>query len=336
MTTALAIVAANTGASEEDIKNVISGMIISSKNQHGATASNAEIAVFTGVCSKYELNPLVKECAAFISGGKLQVIVMIDGWYRMVNRQETFDGVEFDDHLNDKGEIASITCRMYIKGRSRPACATEYMAECSDPKSSVWKRWPNRMLRHKAYIQAARIAFGISEVIDDDEAGRIRSNGGSNLPVQERDITPQASVNLTDINTTMSDCYTLDELKQACGIIREEMQANGTWDGSKAEIIALNIKHKDRINSAGTKKDEPIYDQDTGEDVTETNQNKQTESSEAEAIEGELLSSDEGAASNDDDAISKADKAIAKANAYMGKGDDDDIGFGEDDEFGER
>lgn len=298
MSTALAIVAANTGASEEDIKNVISGMIISAKAQHGAVATNAELAVFTGVCSKYQLNPLVKECAAFISGGKLQVIVMIDGWYRMVNRQETFDGVEFDDNLNDKGEIVSITCRMHIKGRSRPACATEYMAECVDIKSSVWKRWPNRMLRHKAYIQAARIAFGISEVIDDDEAGRIRSN----TPL-ERDITPKPSVNFTDINIIMAECGDLETLKSACGDIKQELQTNGMWDSVKAEIIALNIKHKDRINA----------------DYNSGAKNQETKSSAAQAIEGELLSSGDTVASSGD----------ANVDTAFGD-DDDDIGFGDE------
>lgn len=244
MSTALSIVAQNTGASEEDIKNVISGMIISSKNQHGATATPAEMAVFTGVCSKYALNPLVKECAAFVSGGKLQVIVMIDGWYKMVNRQESFDGVEFDDHLNDKGEVTAITCKMYIKDRSRPVSVTEYLNECMDVKSSVWKRWPARMLRHKAYIQAARIAFGISEVIDDDEVNRINSN-------QPRDITPVQPTGPTteEIDLIMAECGDLETLKQACGELRVEMQNNGTWKTRSAEVIALNVKHKDRINS---------------------------------------------------------------------------------------
>src|SRR5690625_4254871 len=48
------------------------------------------------------------------------------------------------------------------------------MSECkgvSDP----CKRWPNRMLRHKATIQAARYAFGLSGIIDPDEAERIKS-----------------------------------------------------------------------------------------------------------------------------------------------------------------
>lgn len=290
MTTALAKLAENTGASEEDITAVISGMIISSKGQHGAVATNAEMAVFTGVCSKYSLNPLVKECAAFVSGGKLQVIVMIDGWYKMVNRQENFDGVEFEDKFGDDGKIISITCKMHIKNRSHPTCVTEYLAECMDKKSSVWTRWPARMLRHKAYIQAARIAFGISEVIDDDEAKRIDSK-----PMQERDITPQSTVDFKAIKLQMAECGDLDTLKQACGDIREKMQLDGTWDANKSEVIALNIKHKDRINSQ--------YVNDSKlDDIGKTNEEIEA----SEAIEGEIV-------------------------------EEDDIGFGEDDEdeFGE-
>lgn len=335
MTTALAKLSDITGASSEEISEVIKGMIISSKNQHGATASNAEMAVVTGTCARYGLNPLTKEAHAFISGGKLQMIIGIDGWTKIMLRQPDYDGVEFDYEWDGKNLLA-VTTKIYSKDRARPTCITEWMSECKQAKSDAWSKYPNRMLRNKSLGQCIRVAFGISEVIDDDEAGRIRSNVGSNSPAQERDITPRASADIINIETVMMECNTLEQLKYYCGSLREEMQANGTWDSLKAEIIALNIKHKDRINSAADKKDEPIYDQDTGEDVTETNQNKQAEQSEAEAIEGELLSSDDGVASNDDDAISKADKAIAKANAYMGKGDDDDIGFGEDDEFGEK
>ena len=247
MKTALSIVAANTGASEGDIEKVINGMIISAKGQHGAVATVAEVAVFTGVCSKYGLNPLVKECAAFISSGKLQVIVMIDGWYRMVNRQDNFDGVEFVDTLDGEGKIISITCKMYLKNRSRPVCITEYMAECTDKKSSVWTRWPNRMLRHKAYIQAARVAFGISEVIDNDEVSRIDSNSGKSV---ERDITPQVqSPSNAEIDNIMAECGDLETLQAECGSLRVAMQSNGTWDARKADVIALNVKHKARISS---------------------------------------------------------------------------------------
>ena len=54
MSNALAVIAQNTGASVEDITDVLRGMIVSAKNQHGAQATNAELAVVAGVCSTYK------------------------------------------------------------------------------------------------------------------------------------------------------------------------------------------------------------------------------------------------------------------------------------------
>ena len=45
------------------------------------------------------------------------------------------------------------------------------MAECKR-NTDPWRQWPNRMLRHKATIQAARYAFGFSGIADPDEAER--------------------------------------------------------------------------------------------------------------------------------------------------------------------
>ena len=244
---ALSVIAQNTGTTEEEITEVLRGMIVSAKNQHNAQATNAELAVITGVCATYGLNPLVKECAAFISGGKLQIVVMIDGWYKLVNRQPDYDGVEFEDHFNDKGDLVSTTCKMYLKTRGRPVCVTEYLTECRDPKSSVWQKWPARMLRHKAFIQAARMAFGISEVVDDDEAARITGAR------QEKDITPTSTAPAIDwqaINDMMAECADLDTLKGVAGGLRREMEINGTWAQHKDHMILLHAEHKERIEKA--------------------------------------------------------------------------------------
>lgn len=239
---ALSVIADSIGVSVEEATSVIKGMIISVKNQHGATASDAELAIVSSTCAKYNLNPLVKECAAFISGGKLQVVLMIDGWYKIVNRQPDFDGVEFEDHLNN-GVLTAITCKMYIKGRSRPVTVTEYLAECKQDKSDVWKKYPARMLRHKAYIQCARMSFGISELIDNDEADRIRSG--------EKDITPQnsaAMVNWQEIEARMAECGDDETLKEVSGSIREGMQRSGIWETEKHILIDMNGRHKKRIH----------------------------------------------------------------------------------------
>jgi len=251
MSNALAVIAQNTGASVEDITDVLRGMIVSAKNQHGAQATNAELAIVTGVCATYGLNPLVKECAAFVSGGKLSVVVMVDGWYKMVNRRPEFDGVEFDDKFDDKGNLASITCRMFIKGRERPVCVTEYMAECKDPKSSVWQKWPARMLRHKAYIQCARMAFGISEVIDDDEASRIAANSP-----REKDITPATkAIDWDAIKADMAECGDEASLNSVCIELRSRLEADGQWAQAKATCILMKSEHQARIQSYAAQAD---------------------------------------------------------------------------------
>jgi phage recombination protein Bet len=131
-----------------------------------------EFAAFVMIAKEYDLNPILREVFAYAKpGGGLQVVVSVDGWAKLINRQPTCDGIEFDDHPDDQGGLASITCKIYRKDRSRPTTATEYMVECKQA-SSVWQKWPRRMLRHKALIQCARYAFGFAGIIDQDEAER--------------------------------------------------------------------------------------------------------------------------------------------------------------------
>ena len=142
--------------------------------------TNEQFAALMLVAHEYDLNPIVKEIYAFpAKGGGIVPIVSIDGWINLVNSHPQSDGFEFEfEHQGDR--LVSCTCRMYRKDRSRPVAVTEYLAECkraTDP----WKM-EHRMLRHKAMIQAARLAFGFSGVYDDDEGEKIAAM---------RDVTPQ-------------------------------------------------------------------------------------------------------------------------------------------------
>lgn len=135
-------------------------------------ATNEEFAAFLMVAREYNLNPITKEIYAFPKqGGGIQPIVSVDGWANLINSHPQCDGFEFDDQLDDKGGLQSVTCRIYRKDRSRPTTATEYMVECVR-STPTWKQWPRRMLRHKALIQAARYAFGFAGIVDPDEAER--------------------------------------------------------------------------------------------------------------------------------------------------------------------
>ena len=243
----LAVIAQNVGTTPEEIKEVLSGMIISAKAQHGSKATDAELAVVSGVCAKFGLNPLVREAHAFVSGGKLQVMIGLDGWIKVMVRQDSYDGHEQTENFDEKGELISVTTKIYVKGRKYPTPHTEWMKEAFVPTSPAWKKYPFRMLASKSLGQCVRKAFGLSEVVDDDEAARITNSR------QEKDITPSSSSPTIDwqaINDMMAECADLDTLKGVAGGLRREMEINGTWAQHKDHMILLHAEHKERIEKA--------------------------------------------------------------------------------------
>jgi phage recombination protein Bet len=134
--------------------------------------SREQLAAFLLVAKQYQLNPITKEIFAFPRpGGGIQPVVSVDGWCNIINSHPQIGGIEFDDHVNAEGKVTAITCRIWRKDRERPVNVTEYMAECVRD-TDVWKRWPRRMLRHKALIQCARYSFGFAGIVDIDEAER--------------------------------------------------------------------------------------------------------------------------------------------------------------------
>lgn len=130
---------------------------------------DSQLATLMIVANQYGLNPFTKEIYAFPSRGAVIPIVSVDGWTRIINDNPNCDGIQFSQ------DDESATCTIYRKDRSYPTVVTEYLAECK-MNTDPWKKYPKRMLRHKALIQCARVAFGYSGIYDEDEAQRI--NGG--------------------------------------------------------------------------------------------------------------------------------------------------------------
>ena len=148
-------------------------------------ATNEELLALVVVSNSYGLNPLTKEIYAFpAKGGGIAPIVSIDGWIRMTNDHPQFDGMDLDVDFGDDGKPESATCKIYRKDRTHATSITEYYSECFR-NTEPWKQCPARMLRHKALIQCARVAFGFSGVYDEDEARDISKN--------MRNVTPTSA-----------------------------------------------------------------------------------------------------------------------------------------------
>lgn len=143
--------------------------------------SDAQMTALLIVAQQYGLNPWTKEIYAFPDKNNgIVPVVGVDGWARIINGHEQFDGMKFDQ------DDESCTCTIYRKDRNHPVSVTEYMSECKRA-AGPWQSHPKRMLRHKAMIQCSRLAFGYAGIYDQDEAERI----------VEKDITPPKSA--TDI-----------------------------------------------------------------------------------------------------------------------------------------
>lgn len=166
--------------------------------------SNEQMMALLVVADQYHLNPFTKEIFAFPSKQGIVPVVGVDGWSRIINENPNFDGMDFNQSEkfveHEKGEHKPcpewIECVMYRKDRAHPIVAREYFDECyrepftgrNGPVTGPWQTHTKRFLRHKAMIQAARIAFGFVGIYDQDEAERF----------QEYDITPRRTGAMAD------------------------------------------------------------------------------------------------------------------------------------------
>jgi phage recombination protein Bet len=152
------------------------------KGNDSEQVSNEQMMALLVVAEEYGLNPFTKEIYAYPDKGGIVPVVGVDGWIRIINEHPQLDYVEFhypDDFSESqhKGKCVYdwIEVEIKRKDRSRPVVVREYFDEVvrSVNFTTPWDSHPKRMHRHKALIQAARVAMGFGVIKDEDEADRI-------------------------------------------------------------------------------------------------------------------------------------------------------------------
>lgn len=176
--------------------------------------TNEQMMALLVVADQYRLNPFTKEIYAFPDKNNgIVPVVGIDGWSRIINNHEQFDGLElkFSDKLVTLNGMKVpcpewIEVSMFRKDRNRAVTVREYLDETyrtpfkgtgrngsSYTVDGPWQTHPKRMLRHKGIIQCARVALGYTGIHDQDEAERIidmgaavvvNAEGATNAPMQ--------------------------------------------------------------------------------------------------------------------------------------------------------
>lgn len=122
------------------------------------------------VAQANKLNPVLREIFFTRNKhGQIVPIVSVDGWITRCNEHPQFDGIEFESKDDEHGQCISMICRIWRKDRSKPIVIEEWFDECSKGGGPVWKTNPRRMMRNRTLVQCARVAFGMSGIMELDE-----------------------------------------------------------------------------------------------------------------------------------------------------------------------
>lgn len=195
-----------------------------------ASARVEDMAAFLVICREYRLNPFARQVFAFPAQGGIRPMVSVDGWYGIANQHPQFDGIETEEVFFD-GKFAAVKATVYRKDRSRPFVVSEYLDECQRD-TEPWKRWPKRMLRHKASIQAFRAAFGLAGIYDEDEVERIVEAEVVNQPVPQNlpAATERVKAKTVELKAAQATPQTTIEV-QGLQVFEHIADSWPTWEG---------------------------------------------------------------------------------------------------------
>lgn len=225
----------------------------------GVNVNDAQMVALLVIANQYQLNPWTKEIYAFPNNAGITPIVGVDGWIRIINREPQYDGMEF----SFSEDYSACTCTIYRKDRSKPIIVTEFLQECLKPSSQPWKTHPKRMLRHKAMIQCARLAFGFTGIYDQDEAERIAE---SKEPIN---VTPKpAAIEAQAIELATEE--QVREIKELVEITQSNMDNLLAYAGNAASIEQISKKNAELVLEKlheKRKKQQPPQDNHLGEAI---------------------------------------------------------------------
>lgn len=149
---------------------------LQAKDGRPQEVTNEELMALLIVAEQYGLNPWLREIYAFPDRkrGGIVPIIGVDGWTRIVLKRPDYNGanVLFSNKEDPKSPLEWIECTMFRRDIEHSFPVREYLIE-NRRDTDLWKTMPNRMLRHRAWMQAARLTFGFTGLYDEDDARRI-------------------------------------------------------------------------------------------------------------------------------------------------------------------
>jgi phage recombination protein Bet len=169
------------GMERDDLVTVLMQTVMPRDRNGKPMGTKADLIGFLQICRRFDLDPWAREIFMIVAKGQLRPYISVDGYSKIANRHPDYDGCEFAyergsielvvkhkdaaDEIIEKDGIVAVTCSMFKKTHKMPTVVTEFFDECWR-NTEAWNNTPSRMLRHRAFIQAVRLCFGVSGAFD--------------------------------------------------------------------------------------------------------------------------------------------------------------------------
>lgn len=121
-------------------------------------ASDVDKLALSELMKAYNLNPLCKEIYAISYGGRLSVVVGVDGWRRLAHETGRYQSSEVQYGEDEAGEFCRFTVHTTLGGQFSFTCWLHEFKQ----SSPTWNKSPRHMLRIKAEVHCLKAAFGLA------------------------------------------------------------------------------------------------------------------------------------------------------------------------------
>jgi phage recombination protein Bet len=205
-------------------------------------ASPEELELFVAQCNRTGLDPLSRQIHAVKRGGRLAIMVGIDGFRPIASRTGEADGQDgpqwcgtdgrWRDVWLDKGPPAACRVVVYRKGQARGYTGVALLSEYRQP-GPVWDRMPSVMLAKVAESIALRKAFPqeLSGLYAPEEMPADAAPAEARPAAPTQAALPAAGVRRRDAAPSASTVGVLD------GLIRDVAEI----EGSGSEDVRLRL-----------------------------------------------------------------------------------------------
>lgn len=233
--------------------------------------SDEQLVALLIVANQYGLNPWTKEIYAFPDTNGIVPIVGIDGWHRIANSNDQFDGIEVEigpfatSHAlrpewdnNAKRKVLRevqffgpewVKVSVFRKDRTRAYPHIEYMSDCARD-TDPWRMSPTRMLRNRAIAQAYRVAFGFGGIHEDDEAEMIMVAKSQSEPPR---IAEKYTATAVETRAASKASLPASETSESPDAIRARVEQAIKAATSREAAVAVAVGAKDSVDGAALK-----------------------------------------------------------------------------------